>query len=186
MLPATTSSLASRSLNFRGLTSTTRICPSVLKSSSNLPVPVPLPSVSGRTIYTSSPILKAQSTPNPLHAPKPVQGFVGAIGNTPLVRINSLSDKCGSEILAKAEWVQPGGSVKDRAALFVVKDAEEKGEFHHQSISSSPLLTSQESRRLLCPSSLGLWKEESTSSTSPILFFSDLLKPLEFGSMNPS
>lgn len=58
---------------------------------------------------------------------KPVNGFVGAIGNTPLVRINSLSEMSGSEIYAKAEWVQPGGSVKDRAALFVIQDAERKG-----------------------------------------------------------
>lgn len=41
--------------------------------------------------------------------------------------MNRLSDETGSEILAKAEFMNPGGSVKDRAALFVVKDAEEKG-----------------------------------------------------------
>ncbi|KXN66387.1 pyridoxal phosphate-dependent enzyme, beta subunit, partial [Conidiobolus coronatus NRRL 28638] len=56
-----------------------------------------------------------------------VKGFVGAIGNTPLIRLNSLSEETGCEILAKAEFMNPGGSVKDRAALFVVKDAEEKG-----------------------------------------------------------
>ncbi|KAJ3046134.1 Cysteine synthase 1 [Rhizophlyctis rosea] len=60
-------------------------------------------------------------------AAKPVDGFVGAIGNTPLVRIDSLSKRTGCEILGKAEWMNPGGSVKDRAALFVVKDAEERG-----------------------------------------------------------
>lgn len=38
-----------------------------------------------------------------------------------------MSEETGSEILAKAEFMNPGGSVKDRAALFVVKDAEEKG-----------------------------------------------------------
>ncbi|KAI9505499.1 Cysteine synthase 1 [Coemansia spiralis] len=58
---------------------------------------------------------------------KPVSGFVGAIGNTPLVRINSLSKETGCEILGKAEFMNPGGSVKDRAALFVVEDAERKG-----------------------------------------------------------
>jgi len=54
-------------------------------------------------------------------------GFTGAIGNTPLVRLNSLSDKTGCEILAKAEFMNPGGSVKDRAALYIIKEAEERG-----------------------------------------------------------
>ncbi|CAN0380682.1 unnamed protein product [Pylaiella littoralis] len=56
-----------------------------------------------------------------------VQGFPGAVGNTPLVRLASLSDKTGCEILAKAEWMNPGGSVKDRAAKYLVTDAENKG-----------------------------------------------------------
>jgi cysteine synthase len=46
-----------------------------------------------------------------------IQGVVGLIGNTPLVRIASLSDALGCEILGKAEWLNPGGSVKDRVAL---------------------------------------------------------------------
>ena len=50
-----------------------------------------------------------------------------AIGNTPLIRLKRLSDETGCEILGKAEFQNPGGSVKDRAALYVVKDAEEKG-----------------------------------------------------------
>jgi len=54
-------------------------------------------------------------------------GFVGAIGNTPLIRLNSFSDETGCEILGKAEFLNPGGSVKDRAALYIIKDAEEKG-----------------------------------------------------------
>jgi cysteine synthase A len=58
---------------------------------------------------------------------KPVQGFVGAIGNTPLIRLNRLSEEFGCNILGKAEFMEPGGSVKDRAALYVVLDAEEKG-----------------------------------------------------------
>ncbi|KAL8953828.1 MAG: hypothetical protein Q9222_000337 [Ikaeria aurantiellina] len=57
-----------------------------------------------------------------------VNGFVGAIGNTPLIRMKRLSDETGCEILGKAEFQNPGGSVKDRAALYVVKDAEEKGQ----------------------------------------------------------
>jgi len=54
-------------------------------------------------------------------------GFVGAIGNTPMIRLNSFSDETGCEILGKAEFLNPGGSVKDRAALYIIKDAEEKG-----------------------------------------------------------
>jgi cysteine synthase A len=49
------------------------------------------------------------------------------IGNTPLIRLNHLSDKTGCEILGKAEFMNPGGSVKDRAALGIVRDAEAKG-----------------------------------------------------------
>ena len=54
-------------------------------------------------------------------------GFVGAVGNTPLIRLNSLSDETGCEILGKAEFLNPGGSVKDRAALYIIEDAERKG-----------------------------------------------------------
>ncbi|MEH2404878.1 MAG: cysteine synthase A [Nostoc sp.] len=54
-------------------------------------------------------------------------GFVGAVGNTPLIRLNSFSEETGCEILGKAEFLNPGGSVKDRAALYIIKDAEERG-----------------------------------------------------------
>lgn len=54
------------------------------------------------------------------------KGLTGAIGNTPLVRLNRLSDETGCEVLGKAEFMNPGGSVKDRAALYVVRDAEER------------------------------------------------------------
>ncbi len=54
-------------------------------------------------------------------------GFIDAIGNTPLIRLNSFSDETGCEILGKAEFLNPGGSVKDRAALFIIQDAEAKG-----------------------------------------------------------
>jgi cysteine synthase A len=54
-------------------------------------------------------------------------GFVGTIGNTPLIRLNSFSDETGCEILGKAEFLNPGGSVKDRAALEIIEDAERKG-----------------------------------------------------------
>jgi cysteine synthase A len=53
--------------------------------------------------------------------------FVEAIGNTPLIRLNKASELTGCEILGKAEFLNPGGSVKDRAAWGIIKDAEEKG-----------------------------------------------------------
>ncbi|GBF43795.1 cysteine synthase [Leptospira ellinghausenii] len=54
-------------------------------------------------------------------------GFIGTIGNTTLIRIHSLSEETGCEILGKAEFLNPGGSVKDRAALYIIEDAEKKG-----------------------------------------------------------
>ncbi|PWA71496.1 pyridoxal-5'-phosphate-dependent enzyme family protein [Artemisia annua] len=54
-------------------------------------------------------------------------GVVGAIGNTPLIRINSLSDATGCEILAKAEFLNPGGSVKDRVAVKIIEEAFDSG-----------------------------------------------------------
>jgi cysteine synthase A len=56
-----------------------------------------------------------------------VDGFRGLVGNTPLVRLNGVSDETSCNILVKAENLNPGGSVKDRAALYLIKDAEEKG-----------------------------------------------------------
>jgi cysteine synthase len=54
-------------------------------------------------------------------------GTLALIGNTPLVRLNHLSDETGCEILGKCEFMNPGGSIKDRAALAIVEDAEAKG-----------------------------------------------------------
>ncbi|MBS0364772.1 MAG: cysteine synthase A [Proteobacteria bacterium] len=55
-------------------------------------------------------------------------GFIGAIGNTPLIRLRVASEETGCEILGKAEFMNPGGSVKDRAAAAIVADAEQRGE----------------------------------------------------------
>ena len=52
---------------------------------------------------------------------------IDAIGRTPLIRLRRASEMTGCEILGKAEFMNPGGSVKDRAALYIVKDAEERG-----------------------------------------------------------
>ena len=54
-------------------------------------------------------------------------GFLGSIGKTPLIRLRHASEVSGCEILGKAEFLNPGGSVKDRAALAIVRDAEQRG-----------------------------------------------------------
>src|ERR1700757_4002902 len=54
-------------------------------------------------------------------------GFIGMVGNTPLIKLRRPSEETGCTILGKAEFLNPGGSVKDRAALFIIKDAEERG-----------------------------------------------------------
>src|SRR6202050_5122511 len=55
-------------------------------------------------------------------------GIVEAIGNTPLIRLKRVSEATGCTILGKAEFMNPGQSVKDRAALFIIEDAVKKGE----------------------------------------------------------
>jgi cysteine synthase len=55
------------------------------------------------------------------------QGVEGHVGRTPLIRLRRLSELTGSEILGKAEFMNPGGSVKDRAALGIILDAESTG-----------------------------------------------------------
>jgi cysteine synthase A len=54
-------------------------------------------------------------------------GFIGSVGNTPLIKLRRASEETGCTILGKAEFLNPGGSVKDRAALAIIKDAEERG-----------------------------------------------------------
>jgi cysteine synthase A len=53
---------------------------------------------------------------------------LAAIGNTPLIRLKAASEKTGCEILGKAEFMNPGQSVKDRAALYIIRDGLAKGE----------------------------------------------------------
>jgi cysteine synthase A len=57
-------------------------------------------------------------------------GLTAAIGNTPLIRLRRASEATGCEILGKAEFTNPGGSIKDRAALAIVLDAERRGLLH--------------------------------------------------------
>src|SRR5271163_1023382 len=58
---------------------------------------------------------------------KVAQDFIDAVGSTPLIRLRRLSNETGCEILGKAEFMNPGGSVKDRAARGIVLDAERRG-----------------------------------------------------------
>ncbi|TCS64108.1 cysteine synthase A [Varunaivibrio sulfuroxidans] len=55
------------------------------------------------------------------------KGFIGTIGNTPLIHLKKLSEDTGCTILGKAEFLNPGGSVKDRAALYIIRDGERRG-----------------------------------------------------------
>mmetsp|Transcript_37051 Transcript_37051/g.48789 ORF Transcript_37051/g.48789 Transcript_37051/m.48789 type:complete len:419 (+) Transcript_37051:86-1342(+) len=56
-----------------------------------------------------------------------VQGYAGMIGNTPMVRLKSLSDATGCDILAKVEYLNPGGTGKDRIALQMIEECEKRG-----------------------------------------------------------
>jgi cysteine synthase A len=55
-------------------------------------------------------------------------GFVATVGSTPLIKLRAASEATGCEIYGKAEFLNPGGSVKDRAALAIITDAEKKGQ----------------------------------------------------------
>jgi cysteine synthase A len=54
-------------------------------------------------------------------------GFIESIGNTPMIKLRAASAATGCTILGKAEFLNPGGSIKDRAALAIIQDAEKKG-----------------------------------------------------------
>jgi cysteine synthase A len=62
-----------------------------------------------------------------INAERVARGFVGAIGNTPLIELPKLSAVLGRTILGKAEFLNPGGSVKDRAARGIIEDFERRG-----------------------------------------------------------
>ena len=60
-------------------------------------------------------------------SPGIADGLLAAIGHTPLIRLRRASEATGCEILGKAEFMNPGGSVKDRAGLAIILDAESRG-----------------------------------------------------------
>jgi cysteine synthase A len=55
-------------------------------------------------------------------------GFIESIGNTPLIKLRAASEATGCHIYGKAEFLNPGGSIKDRAALAIIEDAEKRGQ----------------------------------------------------------
>src|SRR6201997_1964835 len=77
----------------------------------------------GREIATPFSIVRERGL-NRMHA---CANVIEAIGQTPLIKLRRASELTGCNILGKAEFLNPGGSVKDRAALYIVKDAEERG-----------------------------------------------------------
>ncbi|KAJ6538857.1 PALP-domain-containing protein [Mycena vulgaris] len=83
-----------------------------------------------RIALSQSQTSELESRPIELRSDEVLNGVIGLIGNTPLVRISSLSDALGVEILAKAEFLNPGGSVKDRVAVRMIDDAERQGLLH--------------------------------------------------------
>ena len=58
---------------------------------------------------------------------KYVDNITSLVGNTPLIKLRQVSEETGCNILGKAEFLNPGQSVKDRAALWIIRDAEKKG-----------------------------------------------------------
>ncbi|KAK7032918.1 PALP-domain-containing protein [Favolaschia claudopus] len=79
---------------------------------------------------SQSQVYRLENRPIELRSDDILDGLTGVIGNTPLIRINSLSTALGVEILAKAEFLNPGGSVKDRVAVRMIDDAERQGLIH--------------------------------------------------------
>src|SRR5277367_5136786 len=88
------------------------------------PVPLEFPGTSGDSFIRSG-----KSTPDSRKfcGMNIKDGFTDSVGNTPLIRLRAFSEETGCEILGKAEFMNPGGSVKDRAAKWIVLDAERRG-----------------------------------------------------------
>jgi cysteine synthase len=70
-----------------------------------------------------------------------LNGFMDTIGRTPLIKLERLSKESGCNILVKNEYMNPGGSVKDRAALFLIKDAIRRKMVVHYDTKGAPTPT---------------------------------------------
>ncbi len=68
------------------------------------------------------------STPPKYVSAGPLSDVIDAIGRTPLIKLRKVSEETGCTILGKAEFANPGGSIKDRTAKFIIEDAEKKGQ----------------------------------------------------------
>jgi cysteine synthase A len=75
---------------------------------------------------------------NILQHPKIAGNITELIGRTPLVRLNHISDSTGAEVLAKLEYFNPLGSVKDRIGFAMIQDAEEKDLIHKDTVIIEP------------------------------------------------
>jgi len=84
------------------------------------------------------------------------QDLAAAIGNTPLLRLRRASEATGCEILGKCEFLNPGQSVKDRAALYIIRDAIARGELE-------PGARSSKGRQAIPASGLRWWARRSGS-----------------------
>lgn len=84
--------------------------------------------------------MSAQSNSNLVNCPRQTptclvtSDVLDSIGNTPLIRLRTISDETGCEIYAKAEFLNPGGSIKDRIARHIVREAEKRGELKPGSV----------------------------------------------------
>jgi cysteine synthase A len=88
----------------------------------------PAPAGQKRYCHWNSPLVfSGAARPHNVCTMKVSASTIDAIGRTPLIRLKAASELTGCEIFGKAEFMNPGGSVKDRAALYIVKDAEERG-----------------------------------------------------------
>lgn len=79
------------------------------------------------SLYVTPPPSRQFPTPTLLPRLANFDSFTSTVGNTSLIRLRGPSEATGCEILGKCEWENPGGSIKDRAALWMVKEAEEQG-----------------------------------------------------------
>src|SRR5947209_8830247 len=78
-------------------------------------------------LVAPSEVLYGPLPSSPARAMQIRNDIVEAIGNTPLIKLKQASERTGCTILGKAEFMNPGQSVKDRAALFIIEDAVKRG-----------------------------------------------------------
>jgi hypothetical protein len=79
------------------------------------------------SVYKKPTVPSRFPTPTLLPPLSDFDSFAAAVGNTSLIRLRGPSEATGCEILGKCEWENPGGSIKDRAAVWMIKEAEEQG-----------------------------------------------------------